>query len=327
MRALFSGFDRKSTARLLGTAASLLLLLYLLSRQDWREILAAVRGISTATLAGVLALMLVSRLAVSARWYMLLRVADPSIPFVESIRLTLAGLFAANFLPTTIGGDVLRAAGVLAMSRNRVGAAASIVLDRLVGMAGMMAALPFGLGSLAAWLQSGAMPATYTPFGLGLGWVAPPSRWWTRGWRWLRKVVLRLAETWRLWLHRPSSLASALGFTWLHMLCLFGELWLLLRAMGDPISMITIGGLYSLAYFVTLIPISINGLGLREVSITYIFSTLGGVSVESALTLAVILRALDILITLPGAVLIPTIRTSAGAGSKPADLGSQERVG
>ncbi|HSR46401.1 MAG TPA: lysylphosphatidylglycerol synthase transmembrane domain-containing protein [Anaerolineales bacterium] len=311
MRPLAPSFDRKSVVRLLGTAASLVLLLYLLGQQEWGAILEAVRGISTVTLAAVLALLVVSRLAVSARWYMLLRVADPTFPFTESLRLTLAGLFAANFLPTTIGGDVVRAAGVLALSRNRVGATASIVLDRLVGMAGMMVILPVGLARLGAWLGVSAIPSMTggTWLVVGGGSMEPAPRW-RKAWSWLQRVVRRLGETWRLWVGRPTSIVGALGFTWIHMLCVFMEIWLLLRAMGGGPSVLTIGGLWSLAYFITLIPISINGLGLREVSITYIFSELGAIPMETALTLALILRTLDILITLPGALLIPTIRTA-----------------
>ena len=68
-----------------------------------------------------------------------------------------------------------------------------------------------------------------------------------------------------------------------------------------------IAGLWSLSYFITLIPVSINGLGLREVSVIYIYSEIGGVPVETALTLALILRVLDMLVSLPGAILIPTL--------------------
>jgi hypothetical protein len=46
---------------------------------------------------------------------------------------------------------------------------------------------------------------------------------------------------------------------------------------------------------------------LREVSVTYIYSEIGGIPVQTALTLALILRALDMLVSLPGAILIPTL--------------------
>jgi uncharacterized membrane protein YbhN (UPF0104 family) len=308
MRGFPRGIDRKTVARLFGSVASLLLLLYLLSQQGWDEILIAIRSIPTATLVVVLVLLVISRLAVSARWYSLLRTTDPSIPFTEAVRLTLAGLFAANFLPTTIGGDVVRAAGVVRISHDRVASVSSIVVDRLIGMLGMVMVLPIGIGLLGGWMQGVSVQAGLAAPLLSVGVAGPaaPTGWRARVVR-LRRVVQRLIETWRGWLRQPGALATALGFTWVNMLCIFGEVWLLLRAMGDSLPMTTIGGLWSLSYFVTLVPISINGLGLRELSLTYIFTELGGVSMGSALTVALILRTLDMLISLPGAILLPTL--------------------
>ncbi|MBM2842599.1 MAG: putative rane protein [Anaerolineales bacterium] len=154
MRLLPRRIDRKTITRLLGSLASLVLLLYLLSKQGWGEILLAIRSIPTATLMAVLVLLVVSRVAISARWYSLLRTTDTSIPFREAVRLTLAGLFAANFLPTTIGGDVVRAAGVARISHDRVGSVSSIVVDRLIGMLGMAMVLP--IGSVWACRRGGA---------------------------------------------------------------------------------------------------------------------------------------------------------------------------
>ena len=169
MNRFLSKVDRKQVARILGSVLSLVLLLYLLSRQGWDEILLAIRRIPTANMVVVLFLLLISRIAISSRWYTLLRVADPSIPFREAVRLTLAGLFAANFLPTTVGGDVVRAAGVMRMSRNPVASTASIVVDRLVGMFGMFMILPVGVYQLGLWVQAGAGGS-----GPGAGWPAPP---------------------------------------------------------------------------------------------------------------------------------------------------------
>jgi uncharacterized membrane protein YbhN (UPF0104 family) len=319
MRLLPQRIDRKTITRLLGSLASLVLLLYLLSKQGWGEILLAIRSIPTATLMAVLVLLVASRVAISARWYSLLRTTDPSIPFREAVRLTLAGLFAANFLPTTIGGDVVRAAGVVRISHDRVASVSSIVVDRLIGMLGMVMVLPIGLMELGSWLQGIPLREGLAGplFFFGLVGLGVPTGWRARVIR-LRRVMQRLVETWRGWLRQPGALAVALGFTWINMLCLFGEVWLLLRAMGEALPLTTIGGLWSLSYFVTLVPVSINGLGLRELSLTYIFSELGGVSVGSALTVALILRTLDMLISLPGAILIPTL---------PADRPSESRVG
>ena len=58
---------------------------------------------------------------------------------------------------------------------------------------------------------------------------------------------------------------------------------------------------------VTLIPISINGFGLQELSVTYLFLHVGGMSAAASLGLAVLIRIIWMLASLPGAVFLPSI--------------------
>jgi uncharacterized protein (TIRG00374 family) len=108
---------RQTVVRIFGTLIALALLVYLLSQQGWQEIATAIHQIPFWRLALALGLMFISRIAVAARWHVLLRGADLKIPFRQSLRITFAGLFASNFLPTTIGGDVVRLAGAIHQHR------------------------------------------------------------------------------------------------------------------------------------------------------------------------------------------------------------------
>lgn len=66
-----------------------------------------------------------------------------------------------------------------------------------------------------------------------------------------------------------------------------------------------IAGLWALTYFVTLLPISVNGLGVQELSMTFFFTTFGGITTASGLTIALFMRILPMFASLPGAVFIP----------------------
>jgi uncharacterized membrane protein YbhN (UPF0104 family) len=300
-------FSGGTLIRSIGSLVSLGLLIYLISRQGWGEIQESAAKIPVSSLVIVIGLMVISRIAVSFRWYSLLRAVAPSFPFLESLRLTLAGLFAANFLPTTVGGDVVRAAGVLRKTSNRMDAVTSIAADRLIGLTGMAMLVPYGMIESWGWLQlmleSGLSKicdtiVLQTGF-LGILQSEIVQSFFDR----LKRGASSLAA----WLRRPRALLTALGITWVHQVCLFSNVWLFLRGMDDPMSWWLIAGLWSLSYFITLMPFSIGGLGIREISITYIYQEIGGITVESALTLALLLRALDILASIPGAFFLPTI--------------------
>jgi uncharacterized membrane protein YbhN (UPF0104 family) len=286
--------------RITGTVLALGLLLYLLTRQGWGEIAAAFAKLSWWQIGMALALTFISRFAVAMRWFVLLRSAKTPITAGQAVRITFAGLFASNFLPTTIGGDVVRLGGALRMGCDRGAALASLVVDRLVGMAGMAMAAPL---SLPAFLDSG-WQKLFSDGAVGAGMVASGGRW--------GKVIVRVRLEWRkladalmIWWKNPSSLLLSLGSTWVHMICLFASIDIFLRGMGERMPFWLIAGVWSLTYFITLLPISINGLGVQEASTTLLFAGLGSISMASAITLSVLIRVVQLFVSLPGAFFVP----------------------
>lgn len=291
--------------RLAGSLLALSLLIYLLSQQGWADILVAVRQISPWKASLALGLMAVSRLLVTGRWHVLLRFAGLKVSYWQSLRLTMAGLFATNFLPTTIGGDVVRLAGAIQLHFDGAICAASLVVDRLVGMVGMALLLPFGL----PFLFAPRAPVKSNPLSTMDVATAHTFSWVGNVMGKIKGFSRRLVEAMTLWLKRPLSLVYSLIFTLGHMACLFTMFSLLFGEMGDDYSFWLIGDMYSIAYFVTLAPISINGYGVQEISLTFVFSSLAGAPVSHSLTVALLYRTMTMLASLPGALYVPGILT------------------
>jgi uncharacterized membrane protein YbhN (UPF0104 family) len=296
--------------RLAGTIIAIGLLLYVLYRQGWSEFLQALRQVSLGVFLACLGFMALSRLCISGRWYVLLRSAGVSLSIWQCLRLVFAGLFANNFLFTTIGGDVVRLGGAVQMRLDGAAVAASLVMDRVIGSAGMATLLPIGLPRLlAAASWTGSAP-------VALAAVSLPA--------WLRKLWLKgldflqnLLRTFLIWARRPWGLLGAVVWTYGHMACTFTILWLLLRGMGQPVSWWLIGGLWVLSYFVSLLPISMNGLGVQEISITYLYSHFAGASPQACLVLAILMRLLPLLVSLPGVLCLPGLLRRSPAGPPP----------
>ncbi len=306
---------RISWVRILGTLLAVALVVYLIVEQGWQALVDSLFQVSWTVFAGALLLILLSRLATVGRWHVLLRSANVPIDLRQSLRLVFAGLFSANFLPTTVGGDLVRFAGGVRLRLDAAVVAASLVMDRLVGMAGMATVLPIGLVRffslpLAAWpsaqpAQNIALPAA---LGKGIEW----------GRRKLAGLWVSLRQAVRLWLSQPRQLFVAYLFTWGHMLSTFLTVWLIFQALGEPISFWLVAGLWSMGYFITLLPISINGLGVQEVALTYLFTNYGGVALHSVLAMALLMRALPILASLPGALFVPALLQPERAAEKQA---------
>ena len=114
----------------------------------------------------------------------------------------------------------------------------------------------------------------------------------------------------QIWLKKPLSLVGSLLFTWGHMLCLFASLQIMAVGLGEQIAFWELAGIWSLAYFITLVPISVNGYGLQELSITYLLSNVGGFSLTHSLVIALLIRIVFIIASLPGAFFLPSILSS-----------------
>src|SRR4030042_2325036 len=105
------GHNRKLILRLVGTVLAIVLIIVLVRGEAWGDVVGALKKLSWERIAGALALVILSRMFVAGRWYVLLRSGGVGISFRQATALTFTGLFSNNFLPTTIGGDVVRLAG------------------------------------------------------------------------------------------------------------------------------------------------------------------------------------------------------------------------
>ncbi len=286
-----------------GTLLSIAVLIYLLSRVGWGEAWQTIRQLTAWRILIVFVLVFISRFAIFSRWYTLLKDQTPTLSMADTLKLTFAGLFASNVLPTTIGGDMLRLAGAVRLGLSTSLAAASLVVDRLVGMTGMALMLPFSLPGLNDYLRSRALSAP-------AGSMAVPLFGNLKNG--FRKVLQNL----RFWSKHPLILLKALGFTLIHQAAIYLIIRILIEGMGESLSFWQIAGIWSLTYFITLLPISINGLGLQEVTITNLYTLLGGLSPATSIALALILRLVWLIGSLPGAFFIGEVL----AGKSPAEV-------
>lgn len=280
--------------RLLGTVIAFGVVAFLIW-QNWTGFIDALRSLPLSLLLIVLLLAFVSRVMVTLRWFILLRVVEPEVSLWNIFKLSFVGLFSTNVLPSTIGGDVVKLGGAVQFGLDSAGVTASLVIDRLLGMATMATFLPFGI------LRIIQVNAFSPPLAAG-GWGVFFSRIW-------QKLFVLLGRTWtslKLWLKKPAYLLLAAVFSFIHMGCTFTMVTLILQGLSDPITWWIAGGLWVLVYFITLVPVSINGLGLQEASLSLIYVSFAGVSESNSLVLALLMRVTFMIASLPGAFFLPS---------------------
>ena len=283
-----------------GTLASLGLLAWMLSRQDWQAIQAFAAGIPGYLLLLAFGLAFASQGLSTLRWWILMHYQAILVDYGMAFRLNSSGLFASNFLPGTIGGDVIRIAGILPRSPSSTVGIASVVVDRGIGVTAMLFVLPLSLATfgpvLVPLLKGG--PAASS---VGAGWTAPMARFGRR-----------LGDVVRPWLARPQSLVGALVAAATAIGAYVMCIWFVAYGLGIEVTPLQVASVTGITYFLSQIPISFNALGVREAAMIALYSQLGSTA-EQAAALALITRALVMLSTVPGAIWLPGSLASARA--------------
>jgi len=289
--------------------ASAVMLGYLLSRFDLGSVLPS-RQLST--LLWVALGVTVSGVAIvlaTVRWQRVLRALDHPAGLPPLLGHYLAGIFVSNFLPTTVGGDVLRVTRLSSSDGDRPVAIASVMLERLTGFL----VLPFL--TLAALIGNPALlhlgTATRLALVLSLGTlgalavilvVATNPRLGARlagNTRWLGFARAAHLALDRLRRH-PGDALPVLAAAFAYQLTVILGAWAGAHALGLDLGWSAMMAFIPVVAIAQVLPLSVNGLGLREGVLVLLLAPLG-VAVGQAVTLGLLLYGMNLVVSLLGA--------------------------
>ena len=282
--------NRQTIVRILGSILALALLIILIEEEGDGQLFSAIRRVSSGYFLLAIVTLLISRLFAVLRWHVLLKSAGINISFMSSAILTFTGNFSSNFLPTTIGGDMVRLGGAMQLGYDRAICLAALLVDRLIGIVGMAVILPFSLIYISSFGNETSQAIAITSL-------------FQKG----TDFAKRTLNSFSIWFKKPLALIGSFLATLGNMLFIYLSIYFLLLGIDHPLPYWLIAGLYTLTYFVTLIPISINGLGVQELSMTFLLTQFGGLSSSESATIALLTRALFIITSLPGSFFLSSI--------------------
>lgn len=129
-----TGFSPRAIAILsLKVLVSVALFVWLFQRVQWDGIGPTLGEASPGWVLAAAALLLASHVLASYQWARLLHAADIAIPFWKVVAYYHVGLFFNNFLPANVAGDLARTLDAARAGSSRATALSTVLLDRLVG--------------------------------------------------------------------------------------------------------------------------------------------------------------------------------------------------
>lgn len=277
---------RHPIVRLAGSAVILALLFTVLPAGD---LVAAMRRLPLAGWGLAIATYLALHLIGVAKWRLLVNAAGAGLPFVDAVRAYYSGLFGNTFLPSIVGGDVVRAGVAFGAVRSRSGLLLGSLVDRMqdivalgavAGAGALLSPRALAPESRTVFMALGLLLAAAGAFAL-VAWFALPTRRLPFGWR--RKLVA-VRRAVRSTASRPSRLVAALSLGILLQSLLVVLNWMLGRTIGIDIPLYVWLFVWPLAKISGLLPVTQGGIGVREAAQAALFAPFGVPAVMAVAT-------------------------------------------
>jgi uncharacterized protein (TIRG00374 family) len=265
---------------------SLGLMAFFVKRISFDDLAAALRAAEPAGLALAAALLVASNVLGSLQWGRLLRAVGIRIPFWKVCAYYHVGLFFNNFLPANIGGDIARVFDASRHAETKTAAVSTVLMDRLVGtvaLAGLalVTTLPaidrfhlslvylmvvafFAVSVLLVWtvFHPALLPAlerVLSRFGLGA----------------LKPHLDDLAERLQGFRGQKGLFARLFGLALVVQVARIGVHVLVARALGLHVELAYFFLFVPLLAVIVSLPISLNGIGVREGAGILLFGLVG----------------------------------------------------
>jgi uncharacterized membrane protein YbhN (UPF0104 family) len=295
-------------------SVSIILLAVLFSRIDAGDLWSKARTASIGWLGVALLIHILNVLAATWRWHLLLSAQHVDVPARRLLGSYLVASFFNNFLPSNIGGDVIRITDTARAAGSKTLAVTVVLVDRGLGM--MALVLIAAVGATAAgqlhpaaipiwpiWLWAGflvavaaSVPAVFAPAGFGR--LLQPLTVFHPEWVGERidKLILALGR----FRDEPGALAACFAGAIFVQATMVVFYYTVAHALHLSIAFSDIAVIVPISIVVQMLPVSVNGFGVREATFSLYFQRIGQ-PIESALLMSLVGQAIVILFSLSGA--------------------------
>jgi hypothetical protein len=298
----------------LSLAARLVITLGLLGTLLWKidlaQLIARFRELSLDGTA-LAFVMVFAAIVISAwKWGWILRTRHHSLPFFTLLRLYFVGLFFNNVLPTSVGGDAVRAWETTKETGEVPEAIGSVVSERLIAGVALGFTALLGLPFIEADVHTVQMVLVFLLIDVALVglFLVPrvadsivgkilPDRFAT-----IKGVVTCTVQVVRDTVRNPALFGGILVLSIVFQLFVAGVNAAIFHALGAQVSFAHCVIFTPMIFTVAMLPISISGFGVREAAYWYFFSQVG-VAEGDAVATSILFFLIVGISSLPGAPL------------------------
>jgi len=280
---------------------------------DLGEVIAIVAGVHPAALVGILALMTVDRVLMAWKWTLLLRVVGVNLPLSTIVRYYYQGTLSGTFMPSMLGGDLLRAHWVAQASGVTHPVFAALLMERMIGFLsainwGILGAVIFACivyeQRLWTWVALGGAGSLLLILTFFLSLHATVHGTVLAGLRFFGQsrvlgLLHRLYEAYSRFGSAQLVVAQNIALTIGEQLLQMTIFLLVARSLEIDVGVALFLALAAIHILINRIPISPDGWGVMELTAIGLFGLIG-IGPEAAFSLTFLSHVLNTVVVLPG---------------------------
>jgi glycosyltransferase 2 family protein len=299
-------------------AVTALLFLYVFNDIDFQQFGATLKNARLNVLVFGFAVIWIAHYICIYRWRMLMRPLMPVLSMGRLFGIYCIGLFFNLTFPTVVGGDVVKMYYAGRPSRMYAQSFAATFLDRDAGMLAMLiiacAAVlihPVAVPGIPVLLIiSGALAAFVA------GNIAIFAPYFHRRlisllhWLHMAKIAAKvdmISNAFQVMGKHPVLLLGALLISFVNQLLVIAVTWIMAIGLRLHLSPVWFLVFVPVITLISMIPISLNGMGLREYAFMSLFGAIG-VAAESCIALGLLSSIVILLSSLPGGIVYIFLR-------------------
>jgi len=295
--------------QVLRIAVVALILWFVLRDLDFGTLLNSLRSVRPAYFLLAVGVWLVAVGFASLRWKVLISAISSDTPLLSTFIYNLIGAFYSQFLPGNITGDVVKGYYMARTQAKKAAMLSSAVIDRILGLVinGTIGFIALGFSpillevfELPRWVGWAVVVLVVVGVAFGLAVVGWLARFEDRFPTPIAKVYRIIADyVDHLWVLARATILSIVYF-----LVWAVAIWILAHsARIDVVDYSTALLLLAAVNLVTVLPISVNGLGVREGTVVFLLGQFG-VQSERAFVLSLLILAINLLVGIVGGIFV-----------------------
>ena len=294
-------------------SVSIILLVVLFTKIDMVQVWQGAKQASLPWLLVALAVFGASTVVAVWRWNLLLKMQHLDVSFPALLGTFLVSTYFNNFLPSNIGGDVIRIGDTARHMNSKTLATTVVLLDRILGLIALVFVAALGATAIGrvhggsspiwpGWLWAAFLGGTAaTALSLfapdAVGWMLRPLTVFHADW--VSNRITTLTAALGRFGEEPGVLVSAFAGAVVVQVTLVLYYFSVAYALHLDIALADLAVVIPMSFVVQLLPVSIGGFGVREAFFSYYFHRVGQ-PIEDAVLLSLVGTALLMLFSLSG---------------------------